>query len=217
MKRAPDSSEQQATPPALQPVTSQELAAQRSEAIRLTDSIRRDLHTVAGAFFEIGLGLRRIKDERLYLAMSYGTFKEYIAGEISVATSQAFEILRVVRSYSRTDATRIGLSRANALLTYCKAARVDKDPGEFVHDDELVGDKPFSAASLRDIEAATKAVRTQKRAKRGSRAAARTDRAITAHVRKVARAAALGRVKIAIVGGEVVVRCSRSVLARLVE
>jgi hypothetical protein len=221
MKRAPESSTQHATPPALQPVTSHELAAQRSEAIRLTDGIRRDLHTVAGAFFEIGLGLRRIKDERLYLAMSYGPGTEYIAGEISVATSQAFEILRVVRSYSRTDATRIGLSRANALLTYCKAASVDKDPGEFVHDDELVGDKPFSAASLRDIEAATKAVRRQKRAKRGAGAAAqraaRTDRAIVAHLRQAARAAALGRVKIAIVGGEVVARFSRSALARRVE
>lgn len=194
------------------------LAAQRrTDAIRITDAIRQDLGAATRVFWGIGNNLRRLADEKLYLALSYATLREYIAAELDIAASQAFKMMRVVRAFTQSDADKVGLERAALLITYAKAVG-HGDPGELVRADATIGSTPASQASRGELSEAIRELRGAKRAKRArsqsARNAARQAKTIAQRVHALARDEHLGRAKVEVRDTEVVIRLSRASLAR---
>jgi hypothetical protein len=188
------------------------------EAVRPTKTIVARLCEVSGAFWEIGQVLGRIRDERLYAAMHYESSRAYVDGELSVVATQAYMMIRIVRSYTRADAEALGLERAAGLITYAKTVGGGVEPGRLVREDLPVGGKTARSASLRDIQAAARAEREAKRKKlRASPAARRLQKEATriaAGLRAIHRGAALGRGAIEVREDEVLVRFSRRTLAQ---
>ncbi|MFO0745090.1 MAG: hypothetical protein U1F43_05345 [Myxococcota bacterium] len=192
--------------------------ALRDEATRLTQVVVDRLRDITGAFWEIGNVLERIQSQKLYAALGYDSFRSYVDGALGVATTQAYMMIRVVRAYTRSDAESLGLERAAGLITYAKALGGTVDPGLLVRENAPVGDKPARVASLRDIQAAVRAQREARSAKRRrsprERLRKREADAIAAGLRAAHRAQDLGRGVVEVRDDEVVVRFSREALAR---
>ena len=190
----------------------------RDEATRLTQAILDRLRNITGAFWEIGTILERIQGEKLYAAMGYASFRAYVDGVLSVAATQAYMMIRVVRAYTRSDAESLGLERAAGLITYAKTLGDEIDPGLLVRENATIGDKPARVASLRDIQAAVRAQReamsAKKRRSPRERMKKREDDAIAAGLRAAHKAQSLGRGVVEVRDDEVVVRFSRAALAR---
>lgn len=188
------------------------------EAERLTQKIVDRLRDVTGAFWEIGTLLERIQEQKLYAALGYDTFRAYVDGALSVAATQAYMMIRVVRSYTRADAESLGLGRAAGLISYAKALGTATDPGRLVRENAAVGDKPVRDASLREIQAAVRAEREAKAARRKpsprERLRKREAEAIAAALRAAHKELDLGRGAIEVRDDEVVVRFARAALAK---
>ncbi|MFO0747092.1 MAG: hypothetical protein U1F43_15725 [Myxococcota bacterium] len=191
----------------------------RARAEELTAGVVADLGLVASTFWSIGEKLHELVDQRLYRALGYSTFAEYVEARLDVAIAQAYKMVRVVRSYTRVDAERIGLERAVALIPYAKLVRTD--PGLLVREDARIGDVPVSEASRRHIERAAAERRAAIAARRARAPAARqakrdTRRAIDG-VRGLLAEAGIGRIKVEHASGDdaIVVRIPRRALLRL--
>jgi hypothetical protein len=203
--------------PAVQIPEVPDARALQREAERLTRSIVDRLRDVTGAFWEIGTLLERIQNQKLYAALGYDSFRAYVDGALSVAATQAYTMIRVVRSYTRSDAEALGLGRAAELISYAKALG-DIDPGQLVREGAAIGDKPLREASLREIQAAARAEREAKVARRRpsprERLRKREAKAIAAALRAAHKQLDLGRGLIEVREDEVIVRFARTALAK---
>ncbi len=188
----------------------------RTQAIHLTNDIRRDFTQATALFWGIGKKLETLVERKLFAELGYSSFQAYLDGELSVAASQAYKMVRVVRHFVRADAERVGLECADALIPYAKELRVD--PGILVRENALVGDKPVTDATVRDIRNAAKAVRaaTRQRLDRSParRAKKREVKALLQALRAVLAKAQLGRPVITVARDGFVVRISQAAVAK---
>ena len=188
----------------------------RHQAIGLTNAIRQDFEQATSLFWGIGEKLAAIIARKLFAELEYPSFQAYLDGELSVAATQAYKMVRVVRHFVRADAERLGLECADALIPYAKELRVD--PGLLVRENALVGDKPVTAASVRDIRGAVQAVRaaTRERLDRAParRAKKREAKALLQALRAVLVDAQLGRPVITVAKDGFVVRISKTAVMK---
>ena len=188
----------------------------RGQAIRLTNGIRQDFKQATALFWGIGEKLEALIERKLFAELGYPSFQAYLDGELAVAATQAYKMVRVVRHFVRADAERLGLECADALIPYAKELRVD--PGILVRENALVGDKPVAVATVRDIRGAVKAVRaaTRQRLDRAParRAKKREAKALVQALRAALAKAQLGRPAITVAKDGFVVRISRAAVLR---
>lgn len=145
--------------------TRQTWTPEQARAEELTAALVEDLRQAAETFWTIGERLHEIQDGRLFEALGYATFGDYVAARLDVGLSQAKKMVRIVRNYVMQDATAIGLERAAALIPYAKLVRTD--PGILVREKRSLGETTVLEASRRDIDAATAALRAELRKKKG--------------------------------------------------
>lgn len=182
----------------------------RRAAIALIAEVRRDLEGVARLFYAMGERLRRILDEELYRVVGYETFAECVASEFSVALRQVSKMIGIARTYVKSDAERAGVERAYALIGYCEALGDGTEPGQIVREDRLVGELPFSASSVRDIVAATRALKATRRRDPRKVAAAREAKALGQEVRSALHAAGFARASVKVSGKTVRIEFPRA-------
>lgn len=179
--------------------------AARSEAIALTDAIKTGLRTVAQTFWDIGDNLRRVRERSLYRALAYESFDAYVRSELGVQVRQALKMLRVVRSYTRSDASEIGLERSAALIRLCHARGGGTEPGEVIRANaEIAPGIPVRSATVDQIDAAARAAKHAHAIRLGrapaARQTAREERAEVSRLRKTLAAAGFPRAKITLRG-----------------
>lgn len=188
----------------------------RARAETLTDSIIVDLATLAQTFWQIGEKLHEIIDDRLFVSLGFDDFGDYVEARLGVAIAQAYKMVRVVRNYARGDAEKLGLERATSLVRYAK--HVGVDPGELVREDAVVGDKPVSLASVRDIDLAARAVYLAKKAARSrapaARAVKREDRRMTEELAALLASQNIRGARITVAKGDLVIRLDRAKLRK---
>jgi hypothetical protein len=172
----------------------------RGEALALTHAIRDDFKAATGLFWQIGDKLQAVVERKLFGELGYSSFAQYLANEFAVAATQAYKMIRVVRNFVQKDAERVGLECADMLIPYAK--QLGTDPGLLVREDALIGDKPVSQSTVRDLRRALRGVRGQRSAKRARTPAARQAKKRTEGIVKGLRAslaeAKLGRPRITV-------------------
>lgn len=188
----------------------------RARAEALTSEILVDLATLSETFWQVGEKLHALVNERLFTKLGYETFPDYVEARLGVAVGQAYKMVRVIRNYVRADAERLGVERSDSLIRYAK--HVGVDPGELIRQDAVVGTRPVSQASVREIEAAANAAYKAKVEAR-SRAPAvrrvhRENRAIADELKRLLLDAGIRGAKLSVAKGELVIRLDRAHLAK---
>lgn len=133
--------------------------ANRRRAEALLADIARRKKTFEESFYEIGLALLEILEKKLYLALGHASFKEMLAARGVLGLTQAKQLLRIVETMSRDKAQQVGVEKAYALVRYTAATPEDDTPEGLLSSGALVGTKPASEATLREILRATRDVR----------------------------------------------------------
>lgn len=186
----------------------------RAAVIALTDQVRVHLATVAQTFWDIGILLARVRDEGLYDKLGYASFADYTSSEFRLQLRQVEKMVAIGRAYARADAVDLGVERSAALIGYAKLLRPQVDPGELARADATVGGRPVSACNVDDIRAATAALREERRLARGrapdARRVASENKALVKAVHAFTKDAAIGRARVSIQRGEVVLRFPRA-------
>ena len=188
----------------------------RAHAEALTSAILEDLATLTRTFWSIGEKLHAFVDDRLFAELGYASFSAYVEARLGVAVAQAYKMVRVIRNYVRADAERLGLERADSLIRYAK--HIGVDPGELIRQDALIGSKPVSEASVREIETAANAAYKAKVEARNRAPAVRRvhreNRTIADELKRVLAAAGIRGAKLQVAKGELVIRLDRAHLAK---
>jgi hypothetical protein len=67
-------------------------------------------------FFEVGVLLNQIRDERLYEVKGYGSFESFVEREVDINKALCLKIARVAEAIHRDQAIAAGLERAAAAV-----------------------------------------------------------------------------------------------------
>ena len=67
-------------------------------------------------FFDIGLLLNQIRNERLYEVKGYGSFESFVEREIDINKAICLKLTRVVEALNQEQALAAGLDRAVAAV-----------------------------------------------------------------------------------------------------
>lgn len=95
-------------------------------------------------FFEIGVQLDRIREERLYEVKGYGSFESFVERELDLDKTTCMRLSRIPRTMLREAAIEAGLERACAAM-----AALDGDPGPA----QGSGTYPVNASGLNTLPA----------------------------------------------------------------
>jgi hypothetical protein len=90
-----------------------EMSPHYQEAVELTRQIKMNGALAAEAFVEVCKGLKKMRDERLYIELGFLSFDEYIEGAIGIKARQAYNY---ISTYERLGATFLQ-SNANLGIT----------------------------------------------------------------------------------------------------
>ena len=158
-----------------------EAAAERNrrKGEGLVGEIERRKARIRREFWEIGVALSRLAEPAIYASMGFGSFGELLDGRGLFARSHAHRLVEVARTFTREQALALGAEKAFALTRYVAATPEQDIAGSLVEADARIDGKRLSAISLRQLEAATKAVRgkgrkaTRDPLERAARSAAR--------------------------------------------
>ena len=195
------------------------LARNTARLAELVALIRRRMTDVVESFYDMGEALREVVEHKLYAAAGHASFKAFLAAERLLSARQAAKLIAVVRKVPREQALALGQERAYALVAYTNATPEDDSPEGLLSKNAVIGSKTLQDASLRDIEAATKATRAKEKAKRPATAAerekSRADEALKKRVRSALRDAGIGRVEVTLGREVVTVRFSRAQAVKL--
>ena len=74
-------------------------------------------------FFEVGVQLERIRDEKLYEVKGYGSFESFVEREVDIDKVTCMRLARVARCMVREAALEVGMERACAAM-----ATLDGEP-----------------------------------------------------------------------------------------
>lgn len=195
------------------------LARNRKRLAELLALVRRRMTEVVEGFYDIGEALREILDHKLFAVAGHKSMAAMLGAEKLMSFRQASKLITVVRRVPREQALALGQERAYALVAYTDATPEDDSPEGLLSKNAVIGSKTLQDASLRDIEAATKATRAKEKAKRPATAAerekSRADEALKKRVRAALRDAGIGRVEVTLGREVVTVRFSRAQAVKL--
>jgi len=192
-----------------QAMTEREQKIARVEAMLTeADALRR---RIARDFWELGRVLGGLRAEEAHVVLGFDRFDNLITERLGLAATTAFKLIAVADRLPRTEAVALGQEKAYAILTYADAAPDAVEPVALVRNDALVGDKPLSRSSVRDIVAATAAVRPPRPQSLAARRRAQEDRATA---RALGEQLGLPRGAVSVEGDGFVIRLTRRQVAR---
>ncbi len=200
------------------------LARNTKRLADLVALIRRRMGAVVEGFYDIGEALREILEKKLYGVAGHAGLEAFLEAEKLMSYRQATKLIALVRKVPRAQALSLGQEKAYALVSYTEATpEADSpeadSPEALMATDEKVGAKPVSKSSVREIEAATRAVRLTEKAKRppteAERARAKAETALVKTLRGALRGAGIGRAEITVRGDRVRVELTRAQVERL--
>ncbi len=144
---------------ALVPETKKISAAATARAEDLLAEISRRKQRIAEDFYDIGLALLEIQKKKLHAALGYVSFAALLQERNVLGLSQAHKLIRLVTTVPREQALAIGQEKAIALVDYARATPDLDTPGTLVAGGALPRGKRIAEASVRELQAATSALR----------------------------------------------------------
>jgi hypothetical protein len=151
----------------------------RRRAETLLATIERAKRRIAQGFYQVGTALNALAEPRHYGALGYASITALLADRKVLPRTTAFELMAIARSFTREQALALGSAKAVALVRYVEATPAEDVARVLVDSDAKIGNRPLSKLSVRDVLAATTALRTRARrrsadpAERAARKAAR--------------------------------------------
>ena len=195
------------------------LARNTKRLAELVALIRRRMGAVVEGFYDIGEALREILDKKLYGVGGHAGLEAFLEAEKLMSYRQATKLIALVRKVPRAQALALGREKAYALVSYTEATPEADSPEALMATDAKVGAKPVSKSSVREIDAATRAVRVTEKAKRppteAERARTKAETALVKTLRGALRGAGIGRAEITVRGDSVRVELTRAQVERL--
>ena len=173
-------------------------------------TLRDHVREITARFYDAGLVLAQIADEKLYAVRGHASFKALLRAEKVMSPAQAAKLVRIVRRTKREHALLLGLERTHALLTHTDATPEDDSVASLIEDGALIGGKPVTEASKRDIVEATRAVRAAAEPTKEQAARAKADRGVARKVVAALKAAGLPKGEVVVAAQSVTVRWARS-------
>ena len=140
-------------------------AAKRARRARLSELvvlIRQKLGTVADAFYDVGLALSEIVDEKLYLAERHASFGAFLKAHRFLSRAQASKLIAITKEVPRAQALKLGVEKSYALVGYASATPEADSPSSLLAAKASFGGKTAAKTSKRSIEAATRAIRAKR-------------------------------------------------------
>jgi alkylated DNA repair dioxygenase AlkB len=153
------------------------LARNKARLGELTAEIRRWMSGVVESFYYMGEALREIADKKLYAAAKHASMEAFLEAERLMSVRRTRKLIAVTRKVPRPTALTLGQERTYALVSYTQVTETHDSAKNLVMENARIHGKPIEQASLREIEAATRAARTDQR-KRRPRSEAERDRAM---------------------------------------
>ncbi len=143
----------------------------------------------------------------------------FLAAEGLVSYAKANRLIAIVRKVPREQALVLGQERAFALVAYTEATPEGDSPAALLAADAKLGATPVAQASVRQIEAATRAARSARAksgaASEGARARARADADTLRAVKKALRDAGLAGAAVQVGRSRVTITVDRARADRL--
>lgn len=156
-------------------------AADEARAEALLALIERRKARIAEDFYDLGEALRELQQKKLYLALGHRSFADMLNARGIMSLSQAKKLIEVAASMPRDKALAVGAEKAYALARYAAATPEPDTPAWLVETNAKIGAKHVRDISLREIEDATKKVRSA----RGEKKASPEERAAHASAKEV--------------------------------
>lgn len=135
--------------------------------------IQQRMVDVVADFWDIGQALGEILDDKLYVADRHRTFEAFLRANGLPSRAQVAKLIAVARSTPRKQALNLGAEKAYALLAFTRATPEADSPAELVDAGRRFAGKTADQASLREIEASTRAQRERSAAAKPKTAAQR--------------------------------------------
>jgi len=129
----------------------------RGEAL-IAEVLRRKAR-VNREFYEIGIALGELAEARIYVALGYGSFAELLDDRRLFVRMVAHRFVAVAKAFTRAQALALGAEKAYALTRYCAATPADELASALVDADATIDGKRVSVISVRELRAASRAVR----------------------------------------------------------
>lgn len=150
-------------------LTRQKLARIVKEARADIALLRRRRGDIAGAFYDMGEALRRLKRPEVLLAFKRATWESFCQAELTMSESQAERLIDIVNTMTREDAIKLGtFSKASSVARLVQATPADETVAQAIREGVVVGKARLDVkhASVRAIAKATRGV-PRARDKRG--------------------------------------------------
>jgi hypothetical protein len=97
-------------------VSKGELKAQFAKLSAATSQISGLKRTLNKTFFDVGVLLNQIRNERLYEVKGYGSFESFVEREIGLNKTLCLKTVRIAEAIQRDQAIAAGLERASAAV-----------------------------------------------------------------------------------------------------
>lgn len=186
------------------------IARKKARAEALLALIGRRKQRMVEDFYDIGEALRELLDQKLYVALGHASFEAMLGAHEVMSPTQAKKLIALVTNVPRDHALALGQEKAYELLAYTAATPEADTPAGLATANAKIGSKRVAEASVRDLKAATKAVRAKQKIARppsdAERQAARLARDARAKVAAVLRKAGITRPEIEVTREAIVVR-----------
>jgi hypothetical protein len=197
----------------------QAAARHKARYDELVALMRRRMTDIVERFYDLGEALREMLETRRYTAGGHTSLRAFLAAEGLVSYAKANRLIAIVRKVPRAQALVLGQERAFALVAYTDATPEGDSPAALLAADAKLGATPVAQASVRQIEAATRAARSA-RAKsgavsEGARAKARADAATLRAVKRALRDAGLAGAAVQVGRNRVTITVDRARADRL--
>ena len=92
------------------------LKARFSALSSATTQIKTLKRAIQKNFFDVGIQLDRIRDEKLYEVKGYGSFESFVEREVDLDKVTCMRLARLARSMVREAALEVGMERACAAM-----------------------------------------------------------------------------------------------------
>lgn len=150
-------------------------ARHRARAESILQLIARRIARIQEDFYELGIALKQLRDEKLYAALGYRTFDELLAKRRPIGRTQAYKLIALVENVTRDQALALGEEKAYALARLAKATPAADTVGSILETGIEMGSshKRVKGMTVRQIEEARRRVQKPRRSS-PEEAAART-------------------------------------------
>ncbi len=180
------------------------LAKRRRRLTALVATVRQRMVDIVADFWDIGVALGEIVDDKLYLADGFKNFGAFLKAHALPSRAQAAKLIAVARSMPRAKALALGPEKTHALLAFTRATPEEDTPEGLLDAGKRFGGKPIAEASVRAIQQSARHARAKAAAAKPQTAAQRARERAAASLRsavtKALKAAGLAGATVTVTG-----------------